>query len=114
MGLSHYQKYGDAANPYARMELCFLKHGQLLVRQSVTSELKLKPGAKKTIRQPLPPGASRCQVVSLRPDKTAKDQLHPVEFICGRGVADPMRLLEKQEPVAIQRLTYANGTNWTP
>ena len=95
-------------------EFAFLRmeQGKLALWQTVTSPSEIKPNAKKTLRQPLPPGASRCKVVQVRPETAADGKATTQEYVCGRGFADPSLLKEKPEPVGVQRIEYADGTSW--
>jgi hypothetical protein len=89
-----------------------LEAGKLVLRYEVASQVEIKPGAKKTIRQPLPPGATRCQVINVREETTQNDKAKAFESVCGRGFNDPALLKEKQEPVSIKRIEYADGSVW--
>ncbi len=95
-------------------EFAFLRmeQGQLALRQTVTSAIELKAGAKKTLRQPLPAGASRCKVIRVQKETTADGKAIAEEYVCGRGFADPSLLKEKPEPVAIKRIEFADGSSW--
>jgi hypothetical protein len=88
-------------------EFAFLRmeQGQLVLAQTMESKVELKPGKQKTIRQPLPPGASRCKVISAQKESTQ-------EYVCGRGFADPSLLKEKPAPVGVRRIEYADGSSW--
>ena len=92
-------------------EFVFLRmeQGQLALRQTVTSEAEIKPNARKTFRQPLPVGASRCKVVSVQQENC---KAVVPEYVCGRGFADPSLLKEKPEPVAIKRIEFVDGSSW--
>src|SRR5581483_5988019 len=92
---------------FARME-----GSQLVLRYEVVSQIEIKSGAKKTIRQPLPPGATRCQVINVREEANQSSKAKAFESVCGRGFNDPAMLKEKQEPVGIKRIEYADGSVW--
>ncbi len=92
-------------------EFAFLRmeQGQLVLQQTVTNEVELKPDKQKTFRQPLPAGASRCKVVSVQQEN---GKVVVPEYVCGRGFADPSLLKEKPEPVAIKRIEFVDGSSW--
>ena len=96
-------------------EFAFLRmeQGQLVLQQSVTNEVELKPDKQKTFRQPLPAGASRCKVVSVQQEN---GKAIVPEYVCGRGFADPSLLpsllKEKLEPASITRIEFADGSSW--
>ena len=87
-----------------------MEDGQLLLRYEATNQVELKPGGKKSLKQPLPAGASRCKIISAA--AIAGDKANAVESLCGRGINDPAQLPEKQEPVIIKRIEYADGSVW--
>jgi hypothetical protein len=89
-----------------------LEAGRLALRYEVNSQVEIKPGAKKTLKQPLPPGATRCQVVNINAAATPNDKAKTFESVCGRGFNDPSQLKEKQEPATIKRVEYADGSVW--
>jgi hypothetical protein len=95
-------------------EFAFLRmeQGQLALRQTLTSEAELKAGAKKTFRQPLPAGASRCKVIGVQKGTAADGKALTEEYVCGRGFVDPSLLREKPEPVGIKRVEFADGSSW--
>lgn len=88
------------------------EEGELLARYEVLSQVEIKPGGKKTLKHPLPPGASRCQVLHVSEAATQNGKAKAVEMICGRGINDPTQLPEKPEPVILKRIEYADGTAW--
>jgi hypothetical protein len=87
-----------------------MEEGKLLLRYEVANQVEIKPGGKKSLKQPLPPGASRCKVVSVA--VASDDKAQAAESLCGRGINDPSQLSEKQEPVIIKRIEYADGSVW--
>ena len=89
-----------------------LEQGRLATQATVVSQIELKPGAKKTIRQPLPPGATRCQVINAREASSPTGESKPFEYVCRRGFADPSLLREKPAPVTLKQIEYADGTVW--
>lgn len=105
-----------AAKPIKALtwEYAFLRieQGRLATQAAVVNQIEIKPGAKKTIRQPLPPGATRCQVINAREANTPTGQSKPFEYVCGRGFADPSLLREKPAPVTLTQIEYADGTVW--
>lgn len=88
------------------------EEGALLLRYEVSSQVEIKPGGKKNLKQPLPPGATRCQVIQVSEDATQKGKAKAVETVCGRGINDPSQLPEKPEPVTLKRIEYADGSIW--
>ena len=71
------------------------ENGQLVKRFEVTSQVEIKPGAKKTLKYQLPPGAKRCQtlVIDASDEKAAKTKTY--EAVCGPGFHDPSGLHEE-------------------
>lgn len=88
------------------------EEGKLLLRYEAFHQVEIKPGSKKNLKQPLPPGATRCQVFKVSADTTAQDKAKAFEAVCGRGVNDPSQLPE-QKSVIIRRIEYADGTVWS-
>ncbi len=105
-----------AAKPIKTLtwEYAFLRmeQGRLATQSFVISQTEIKPGAKKTIRHPLPPGATRCQVINAR--ETNAEVGKPFDYVCGRGFKDPSLLREKPAPVTLKRIEYLDGTVWPP
>ncbi|MBI1759937.1 MAG: hypothetical protein HYR56_00735 [Acidobacteria bacterium] len=105
-----------AAKPIKALtwEYAFLRmeQGQLLTQATIISQTEIKPGAKKTLRQPLPTGATRCQVISAREAAPVAGETKPFEYVCGRGFTDPSLLREKPAPVTLKRIEYADGSVW--
>src|SRR6185295_13735290 len=89
-----------------------MEAGKLVLRYEVTNQVEVKAGAKKTLKQPLPPGATRCQVINVSAGATPNDKAKTFESVCGRGFNDPSQLKEKQEPITIKRIEYADGSVW--
>jgi hypothetical protein len=84
--------------------------GQLILRYDVSSKVEIKPGGKKKLKQPLPPGAQRCQIVTVSAEAERSEQEKKFEAVCGQGFHDPSQL--KQETVTIKRIEYADGSVW--
>ncbi|MBK7600689.1 MAG: hypothetical protein IPJ07_20115 [Acidobacteria bacterium] len=78
---------------------------KLVLRYDVSSRVEIKPGARKTLKHSLPPGATRCKVVNVD-----KDQDKSFEAVCGPGVNDPSHL--KQESTGIKRVHFDDGSVW--
>jgi hypothetical protein len=89
-----------------------VEQGHLAIRATVSSPVEIKPGAKKTLRQQLPPGATRCQVINAREAGGTAGPHGPYEYVCGRGFTDPTLLNERLEPVVVKRIEYADGMVW--
>lgn len=89
-----------------------LEEGRLATQALVVTQAEIKPSARKTLRQPLPPGATRCQVINVREANPSPEQSQPFEYVCGRGFANPSLLREKPAPVTLKRIEYADGTVW--
>lgn len=84
--------------------------GALVLRYDVTSKVDIRPGGKKTIKYPLPHGATRCKTVSVKVDPNDPDGGKVFEAVCGPGVDDPSHL--QQETVLIKRIRYEDGSEW--
>lgn len=76
---------------------------KLVLRFDVSSKADIKPGGKKTLKQPLPPGAMKCKVVTISDGKA-------FESVCSKSFQDPTQ--SPQEPVSIKKIEYADGTVW--
>ncbi len=79
------------------------ENDKLLLRFDVSSKADIKPGGKKTLKQPLPQGAMKCKVVMISDGKA-------FESVCSKSFQDPTQL--PQEPIAIKKIEYADGTVW--
>ncbi len=79
------------------------EEGKLVLRFAVSSKADIKPGGKKTLKQPLPQGAMKCKVMTISDGKS-------FESVCSKTFQDPTQL--PQEPVAIQRIEYEDGSVW--
>lgn len=79
------------------------ENDKLVLRYNVSSKAEIKPGGKKTLKQPLPQGAMKCKVVTISDGKA-------FESVCSKTFQDPTQL--PQEPVAIKRIEYADGSVW--
>jgi hypothetical protein len=80
-----------------------LVNGQTVLRFDVSSQVEIKPGKKKTLKQVLPPGARGCEMVVVRADAGG---------VCGHPLAmrDPAAM--NQEAATIKRIEYADGSVW--
>jgi hypothetical protein len=85
-------------------------NGQMVLRYDVSTKVEIKPGAKKSLKQPLPLGASRCKIVNMDAENIQEEKAKINESICGPGIHDPSYL--KQETVTIKRIEYADGSVW--
>ena len=77
--------------------------GQWRLRYEVTSKLELKPGGQKALKQKLPKGALKCDVVQVSGGKV-------LENVCSQDANDPTQF--PQAAVALKRIEYADGTVW--
>ncbi|MEK7832121.1 MAG: hypothetical protein AAB401_13595 [Acidobacteriota bacterium] len=104
------------AKPIKRVDwdFAFLRYenGQPLARYNVTTQIKIKPGGKKTLKHKLPPGAKRCEVVRVVSDENLPNKVNPYEAVCGAFFYDPSLLNHKQETITIKRIEYVDGTVW--
>jgi hypothetical protein len=85
-------------------------NSQMVLRYDVSTKVEIKPGAKKSLKQPLPLGASRCKIVNVDVENNQQAKEKILEAVCGPGVHDPSHL--KQETVTIKRIEYVDGTVW--
>jgi len=88
------------------------ENGQLLSRYDVTTKVEIKPGGKKTLKHKLPPGAKRCEVVKVISDANQPEKTRAFEAVCGQGFQDPSLLSQKQETISINRIEFADGSEW--
>ncbi|HZS09305.1 MAG TPA: hypothetical protein VFD58_31010 [Blastocatellia bacterium] len=86
------------------------EEGRLALRYDVTSKVEIKAGGKKTLKQQLPPGATRCQAIIVSADAGRDEKAKTSEAVCGPGFLDPSKL--KQETVTIKRIEYADDSVW--
>lgn len=77
--------------------------GVMALRYEVSSRVEIRPGARKTLKHALPPGAARCKTVGVD-----KDSGRTYEAVCGSGVNDPSHLI--QESASIRRVHFEDGT----
>jgi hypothetical protein len=84
--------------------------GRMALRYEVTSKVEIKPGGKKTLKEKLPAGATRCKTVTVGVDEEQGEKAKTFEAVCGPGVHDPSHL--KQETVSIKRIEYEGGSVW--
>ncbi|HEX4951007.1 MAG TPA: hypothetical protein VFZ34_30390 [Blastocatellia bacterium] len=78
--------------------------GKLVLRYEVSSKADIKPGGKKTLKQPLPPGAMKCKVVTISDGKA-------FESVCSKSFQDPSQF--HQDAVSIKKIEYADGSVWS-
>jgi hypothetical protein len=95
-------------------DFAFLRYenGQLLSRYDVTTKVEIKPGGKKTLKQRLPPGAKRCEVVKVVSGGSRMEPVNALEVVCGRGFHDPSLSNQKPETISIKRIEYTDGSVW--
>lgn len=86
--------------------------GKLILRADVLSQIEIKPGGKKTLKQMLPSGVTRCQAMVVSADENANDKAKTFEAVCGRGFNDPTQLKQMQETVLLKRIEFADGSVW--
>jgi hypothetical protein len=79
------------------------ENDKLVLRYDVINKADIKPGGKKTLKQPLPNGAMKCKVVTISDGKA-------FESVCSKSFQDPSQF--HQEPVLIKRIEYADGSVW--
>ena len=79
------------------------ENGKVVLRYDVNSKADIKPGGKKTLKQPLPQGAMKCKVVTISDGKA-------FESVCSKSFQDPTQ--SPQEPVSIKKIEYADGSVW--
>lgn len=79
------------------------ENDKLILRFDVSSKADIKPGGKKTLKQPLPRGAMRCKVVTISEGKT-------FESVCSKSFQDPSQF--PQEPISVKKIEYADGSIW--
>ncbi len=84
--------------------------GQMALRYDVMSKAEIKPGGKKTLKEKLPAGATRCKTVTVGIDKGQAEKAKTFEAVCGPGMHDPSHL--KQETASIKRIEYEDGSEW--
>lgn len=87
-----------------------MEEGKLLLRYEATNQIEIKPGKKKTLKQPLPAGATRCKI--FRATELSTPSAPIADSLCGRGIYDPAQLPEQQAPVTIKRIEYTDGNHW--
>lgn len=76
---------------------------KVILRYDVSNKTDIKPGSKKTLKQPLPQGAMKCKVVAINDGKA-------FESVCSKSFQDPSQF--PQDPVSIKRIEYADGSVW--
>jgi hypothetical protein len=83
---------------------------KIVLRYDVSSKIEIKPNGKKTLKHPLPTGATRCKTIVVDADENQEGKAKVFEAVCGPGVHDPSHL--KQETVSIKRIVYMDGSIW--
>lgn len=86
--------------------------GELVARYNVTTNVRINPGGKKTLKHKLPAGAKKCEVIKVVNDANQENKITTFEAICGKGFNDPSLLKQKQETISIKRIEYADGSVW--
>ena len=86
------------------------ENGKPVLRYDVSSKVEIKAGGKKTLKQPLPAGATRCQAVIVKAEAGRPEMVRTVEAVCGPGFLVPSQL--DQETFSIKRIEYADGSVW--
>lgn len=76
---------------------------KVILRYEVSTKAEIKPGGKKTLKQPLPEGAMRCKVVMISDGKA-------FESVCSKSFQDPSQF--PQESVSIKKIEYVDGSVW--
>jgi hypothetical protein len=76
----------------------------LILRYEVSHKADIKPGGKKTLKHPLPPGAMKCKIVNVSEEKA-------FESVCSKSFQDPSRF--PQTPISIKKIAYADGSVWS-
>lgn len=79
------------------------ENGKVVLRYDVNNKAEIKPGGKKTLKQPLPQGAMKCKVVTISDGKA-------FESVCSKNFQDPTQA--PQESVSIKKIEYADGSVW--
>lgn len=88
------------------------ENGQLVLRADVKTNIEIKAGGKKTLKQKLPPNAKRCEVVKVLSDENQPERVSTFEAVCGQGFHDPSLLNQKQETITIKRIEFMDGSVW--
>lgn len=86
--------------------------GELVPRYDVSSNVEIKPGAKRTLKCKLPADAKKCEVVRVVRDDKQEQRTSTFEAVCGQGFQDPQLQGQKTETISIKRIAYADGTVW--
>jgi hypothetical protein len=82
---------------------------KIVLRYDVSSKIEIKSNGKKTLKHPLPTGATRCKVIFVSED-SQQEKTKTFEAVCGPGIHDPSHL--KQETISIKRIEYTDGSVW--
>jgi len=86
------------------------ENGRLLSRYDVTTMVEIKPGGKKTLKQRLPPGAKRCDIVRVAGNGNGSNNV--IEMVCAQGFNYSSLLNQQQETISIKRIEYVDGSVW--
>jgi hypothetical protein len=86
------------------------ENGRLLSRYDVTTRVEIKPGGKKTLKQILPPGAKRCDIVRVAGRGNGSNNV--IEMVCAQGFNYSSLMNQQQETVSIKRIEYVDGSVW--
>lgn len=83
---------------------------KLALRYDVFTKVEIKPGGKKSLKQQLPAGASKCKVIHVGGEEATDGKGKPFDSVCGEGIHDGSHL--KQETVSVKRIEYSDGSVW--
>ena len=86
------------------------ENGRLLSRYDVATKVEIKPGGQKTLKQKLPPGAKRCDIVRVAGKGNGSNNV--IEMVCAEGFNYSSLLNQQQETISIKRIEYADGSVW--
>jgi hypothetical protein len=89
-----------------------LVNGQTALRFDVSSQVEIKPGKKKTLKQALPPGARGCEMMVVRAGAGGVAQAGYYGGVCGHPLAMRDPAATNQEAATIKRVEYADGSVW--
>jgi hypothetical protein len=86
--------------------------GRAVLRFDVSSQVEIKPGKKKTLKQALPPGARGCEMMVVRADANGVAEAGYYGGVCGHPLAMRDPEATNQEAATIKRVEYADGSVW--
>jgi hypothetical protein len=89
-----------------------LVDNQVALRFDVSSQIEIKPGKKKTLKQALPPGARGCEMMVVRAGEGGGAQVGYYGGVCGHPLAMRDPAATTQEAATIRRVEYADGSVW--